>query len=363
MPFIRGLDLARMLYAEEVSPLLARRFAGLSYAAATLGMCSEVLGLDDEVSRDHEWGPRVTLFLSAEDHARHASDVAGALRDGLPATFHGIPMVWRTSGVDLHDTRERALYHVSVRTVAMALGFCGGSPPAGDPDWLRISEQHLLEFTSGAVYRDDAGDLSRAREALRYYPDNVLRFLLLHEWGAVNRHWFPIGRMGARGDRLGVRLQAGQVARRLARVAFMVSRAYIPYEKWVGTLFAGLPVAAVLAPLLDGLLAETRWERVEEWIAEATAVLVQRQNALGIAPAVPVESEPLDDGRHHVRGAFRRAWTALAESLEPPLDALLERQPSMFDDRSQILAQEELGKRALFAFPEGKAPSGMETER
>jgi hypothetical protein len=39
-----------MLYEQEIRPFFADRLPGVPYAAATLSMCSEVLGLDDEIS-------------------------------------------------------------------------------------------------------------------------------------------------------------------------------------------------------------------------------------------------------------------------------------------------------------------------
>ncbi len=350
MPFIRGLDLSRMLYEEEIGPILAKRYPGIEYAAATLGMCSEVLGLDDEVSMDHEWGPRLSLFLAEDDYARYSVELPAILEESLPSRFKGLRMAWRSPGLDVHDTRECVLYHVSVRTVSCALDFCSGlaSFPLQDVDWLRISEQHLLEFTSGEVYRDDLGDLVRARESLRYYPDNVLRFLLMHEWGAVNADWWPIGRMGSRGDVLGVSLQAARVAQHLMRITFMLNRRYIPYSKWFGTLFSALPEAPTLRPILQGLLKEEIWQKAEESICAAASVLLERQNAMGLAMAVPVEPIAMDDGRHHQRGGFREAWSALSDSVNPPLDAVMNDQVSWLDDRSLILANGEIGKWSLF---------------
>ena len=220
MRFIPSLELSRMLYEEEIKPIMERRFPDLRYAAATLGMCSEVLGLDDEISMDHEWGPRVGIYLSETDHARYASDIMPIFQELLPTEFKGFDMMWRKPGVDVHDTRETILYHVWAATVGDALRFCGGSGalPLQDLDWLRVSEQHLLEFTAGMVYRDDVGELTRARELLAYYPDDVLRFLLMCEWNAVGGDWFPIGRIGSRGDTLGLRVQAAKVVQHLVRI-------------------------------------------------------------------------------------------------------------------------------------------------
>jgi hypothetical protein len=40
-----------------------------------LGNGSEVLGFDTELSTDHDWSPRVVLFLRDEDHVRYATQL------------------------------------------------------------------------------------------------------------------------------------------------------------------------------------------------------------------------------------------------------------------------------------------------
>ena len=59
---MQGLELSRRFYFEAVRPILERDFPEVEYAAALIGHGSEILGFDDERSRDHEWGPRVQLF-------------------------------------------------------------------------------------------------------------------------------------------------------------------------------------------------------------------------------------------------------------------------------------------------------------
>ncbi len=344
--FVPSLALSRMLYEEQIEPILEMGFPGLPYAAATLGMCSEILGLDDAVSMDHEWGPRVTVFLSDEAYGQHAEALMQGFRDFLPKSFKGFDMMWRKPGVDVHDTKETILYHVGVSTIDRALGFCGGSAalPLQDTNWLKISEQHLLEFTSGVVYHDATGDLTAARDALAYYPDDVLRFLLLNEWNALGGDWFPVGRIGARGDALGLRLQAARIAQHLMRIAFRVSQRYWTYRKWFGTLFKQLPIAGELEPLLSVLVDEKNWRRIEETIGEAAAILLSEQSKLGIAPPVHFLMDRSDDPRHHMKYDFGVVGRELTRSLSPALKSLMNNQVYWLHERSLILWNEEVGK-------------------
>ena len=67
MAQVQGIELSRRFYAEVVSPWLAREFPGLSHAAALIGYGSELLGFDDAMSQDHNWGPRLQLYVDGAD--------------------------------------------------------------------------------------------------------------------------------------------------------------------------------------------------------------------------------------------------------------------------------------------------------
>src|SRR5688500_5892418 len=87
--FIPGLELARQFFFEEVQPLLKTHAPDLRYAAGLIGSGSEVLGYDTPMSTDHHWGPRVMLFLSAEDKAQYGDRINAVMRDSLPYSFRG----------------------------------------------------------------------------------------------------------------------------------------------------------------------------------------------------------------------------------------------------------------------------------
>ena len=70
LEFIPGLKLSGMFYEEVVQPILTEAYPGLDTTAALIGAGSEVLGFDTPMSRDHDWGPRLFLFLSENDAAR-----------------------------------------------------------------------------------------------------------------------------------------------------------------------------------------------------------------------------------------------------------------------------------------------------
>ena len=86
---MQGLELARRYYFEAVAPLIADRWPELGYSAALIGQGSEVLGFDDEVSRDHHWGPRVMVFLDKRDKSAIEGRPRLYLSEHLPVSFCG----------------------------------------------------------------------------------------------------------------------------------------------------------------------------------------------------------------------------------------------------------------------------------
>jgi hypothetical protein len=66
--FIPGLTLNRRFYEEVVRPLLDQYLPNVAHSAALIGYGSDVLGVDTPMSTDHNWGPRLQIFLSDEDY-------------------------------------------------------------------------------------------------------------------------------------------------------------------------------------------------------------------------------------------------------------------------------------------------------
>lgn len=58
-----GQQLSRRFYTEVVAPAVLALLGDTPHAAAMLGEGSDVLGYDDDISHDHDFGPKVQLVL------------------------------------------------------------------------------------------------------------------------------------------------------------------------------------------------------------------------------------------------------------------------------------------------------------
>ena len=102
-----GAELARRFFTEVVEPLLSRAVPGLGYAAARLGSGSDVLGLDDGMSRDHDWGCRLTLLVD-EDARDQVPRISRMLEEGLPERFGEFPVRFPVTWDPRSPTRSRS---------------------------------------------------------------------------------------------------------------------------------------------------------------------------------------------------------------------------------------------------------------
>lgn len=107
--FIPGLELNESFYQEAVKPILEKHFWGLKYSAASIGYGSDVLGFDTEVSTDHEWGPRLLLFLSPEDYEQYKAEINDTLSKKLPYTFKGFSTNFSSGDVQWQEYIQSGL--------------------------------------------------------------------------------------------------------------------------------------------------------------------------------------------------------------------------------------------------------------
>ena len=294
--FVPGLDLSQSFYEEAVGPILGRHFPGLVHSAALLGPGSEVLGYDTAQSMDHDWGPRLMLFLTPADHDTHANEIDRVLREELPFEIRGYPtnLSRHEDGTALMlSTDSQPINHgVMLLTVKGFFPHVLGFDPTGDVravDWLSVPENHLLMVTAGRVFHDGLGQLEPIRAKLRYYPHDVWLYLLAAQWRRIGQEEAFMGRCGQAGDDLGSRLVAARLVRDLMHLCFLMERHYAPFIKWLGTAFAQLDCAAVLSPVLTRVLAADSWQQREEYLTIAYEFVANTHNNLGITEPLSVQ--------------------------------------------------------------------------
>lgn len=322
--FVSGLELSRRFFHEAVHPLLAAEFPALRYAAALLGQGSEVLGFDNELSIDHDWGPRLFILLREEDIGQRDA-IGNLLSHKLPETFEKYPVSFpdpveprmRVMSRPLAGPIKHRVIAITVRDfVRVQLGY-DLTQPLEAADWLTFRSHVLGELVAGEVYQDEVGDLTAVRTRFAWYPHDVWLYLLACGWQRIGQEEHLMPRAGSAGDEAGSALIGSRLVRDIMNLCFLLERKYAPYPKWFGTAFGRLRSAPELTPLLWRAEIASTWTERSEALAQAYEILARLQNKLGVCRAQPATVSDFYDRPFPVIHGERFARALVKQITDP----------------------------------------------
>ena len=211
LKFIPGLKLSELFFHKSIKPVLKSNFPDIQYSAGLIDYGSEVLGFDDEMSTDHNWGPRVQLFLRSEDIGKREK-ISEVLSQKLPSEFKGFSTNFMESEEEKGtlfpvkaNIGEPIRHRVDICTrVSFFQDYLGinNVGEIAEIEWLTLSEQRLRTIRCGKVFHDSLG-IEKDRAKLHYYPKDVWLFMLASEWSKIGQEEPFIGRCGMSGDEIG----------------------------------------------------------------------------------------------------------------------------------------------------------------
>ncbi|MHA2046257.1 MAG: DUF4037 domain-containing protein [Candidatus Thorarchaeota archaeon] len=291
--FLPGLELSKAFYEEAVKPVIDEHFPELTYSAARIGKGSDVLGYDTAQSMDHDWGPKLQIFLDDSDYGKIKEELDEVLRQNLPYEVRGFPINYAnnedgSAGMKLID-KGPVNHGVSINTVSAFFIEYLGFNPTQDlriVDWLVLPQQMLLSIANGRVFHDDLEKLKPIVAKLEYYPHDLWLYLLANQWERMAQEEAFMGRCGQVGDELGSRIVATRLISDIMRLCFLMERKYAPYIKWFGTAFSKLESASDLTPLFMQTMEAGTWEERQVPLTKAFEHMARIHNDLGITDSL-----------------------------------------------------------------------------
>lgn len=248
---MNGLELAERYFDTYGRPMLEKEFPQLLpfLAAGLCGSGSECFGFDDEISRDHDFEPGFILFLPGEEIVdRRQAFLLERAYAKLPEEFEGF-------------TRQKlgpvgGARHGVIRTADFFRERTGseGADLSAD-QWITLPEESLAEAVNGKIFMDQYGEVTRIREGLAFYPEDIRRkklaghLLVMAQAGQYN---YP--RLIARKETGAAQLAVFEFAKSAMEVIFLLNRQYMPYYKWSFRALRALPQLSIEAELLEYLI-------------------------------------------------------------------------------------------------------------
>ncbi len=223
---MRGIELSKRLFEDIVYPVLEARFRHWlpSISAAIVGDGSEVLGFDDEISQDHNYCPRVVVFIEDEEFGNVGQGIRQEIVTSAPREYYGFELLYNKyrKFVDVVPLTKFFLDYLNTDHL-----------PKSNIDWLKLEEQRLLELTAGEVFYDPQNKLEFTRRSIWFFPNQV-RYFLLYKAFARLSEVAAIERSIRREDYISTEFYRAFFLYFAVKALHLYKRRYCPYRKWMG---------------------------------------------------------------------------------------------------------------------------------
>lgn len=209
-------------------------------AVGMFGFGSDCLGYDDEISQDHDFGGGFCILLPEHIYQKIGKNLQEAY-DQLPEEFDGIRRMTSFHGQGRVGVFEiNAFFEQFLQQIPQTLS-----------QWLYADENALLNCTNGMIFADHYGEVTRIREYLHYYPEDVrIKKIVRAIAKMAQSGQYNYARCMKRGQIVAASMALHEFVDQTLSLIYLFNRKYKPYYKWS---FYGLKDCTILYDIKDSL--------------------------------------------------------------------------------------------------------------
>ena len=284
---MKGLELAEQYFFVVGAPMIREQFPDYEgkVAGGLVGMGSECFGFDDEISRDHDWGPTFCLWLKKADYAAIGIKLQGEF-DNLPRSFAGFgPRKESTWGKGRSGVFEIGEFYKQ---------FIGlDHPPQSLKEWRVIPEVNLATATNGRVFIDPIGQFSAFRKRLTdFYPEDIrLKKLASRCMTIAQAGQYNYIRCVRREEYVAAYWSETKFISDLISLVFLLNKQYRPFPKWMHRAMQNLTILGKalydilleLVTINESTTDQTIYERKASLMEDMCQLVIQELQREGLS--------------------------------------------------------------------------------
>lgn len=275
---IKGLLLSKEYYKAHGASMLQNNFKEYAnrIAVGLVGEGSECFGFDDEISRDHDWGPAFCMWLTDEDYDAIACELQEMYLK-LPENFLGYRRRQETAGgagrtgvLRISDFYQR---HIGMKNA-----------PENLKEWERLAESTLAVVTNGEVFKDELGLFSSIRNQLQsYYPEDVrIKKLVIRASTVAQSGQYNFKRCILRGESVAASLALSEFTQSACSMIYLLNRQYMPFYKWAHRGMKDMKILPTAYDKLNKLYAQQDPLKQEALIEEICRDIIAELREQGL---------------------------------------------------------------------------------
>lgn len=235
---IKGLELSKRYFYDIVLPEFEKKLNDMFPLCAfgLVGEGSECYGYDDELSKDHDFGPSVCIWLRKDDYLKYKYRINKVL-ETLPKTYLGFQELKESEW----GNNRRGLLNID----DFYFKFIGSAnPPQTINDWQKIPETALSTVTNGEVFLDNLGEFTKIREQLlNYYPEAIRQNKIATRLMNISQHGqYNYIRCLRRNNLVAANQCLYLFVDEVIHLVFLLNRRYKIFYKWANRALLDLKI-------------------------------------------------------------------------------------------------------------------------
>lgn len=202
---------------------------------AKVGEGSECFGLDDCLSRDHDFGPGFCVFVTRKQYKEYGS-LLEKVYNGLPEHFRGFSKPKRVEGALRNGIIVTEDFFGRILSLSESeTEYLMEHHTLEDTVWLRMEDWQLKTIVNGRIFDGENTVFGEVYQNLKKgYPEAIRKRKMAQALGSICQSGqYNYQRLMIRQDIYGADFMLYRFSENVIRFLYLINREYAPHDKWL----------------------------------------------------------------------------------------------------------------------------------